>query len=112
MVHQLDRYENVTSVAMLILALWSIGKYHPRSVIVLVLYRHLEDNMINLTYSLTVNFLVLVVLDTLHSSPSCKVPSIMPANLNCSTEIQSIDSYVAKQSKDMSLVLVARLVEI
>ena len=101
-----------TSGLLLFLALWSIGKFHPRSGSLLVLYRHLGKKMRNLLYFLNLKFLILIVWSNLPGLSMYKVPSIMPTNLHWSTGIKIRNSSVAKQSMDISLVLLARLVEI
>ena len=98
--------------ALIILAFWSIGKYHAISRSLFVLYTLLENKKINLTFYLTVGVLILIVWNTLPGSSGCKVISIMPANLHQSNGIQIINGYVDKLSRYISLLLVARLVYI
>ena len=57
--------EKVTSGSWMFLDFWSIGKLHPISGSLLVLYRHLGKKMRNLTYSLTLKFLMLIVWNNL-----------------------------------------------
>ena len=101
-----------TSWALLLLVPFSIIKFHPKSVSLLVFFRSLKIYMRNLTYYLTVNVLMLVVLNTLPGSSILKVPSMMNSNTNWSTGIHIRNGPLAKQSRDMSLVLVERLMDI
>ena len=55
------------SEELLILSLWSTEKYHIRSGSLLALYRNLKK-MINLTYYLTMSFLMLKVWNTIPGS--------------------------------------------
>ena len=101
-----------TSWSFLFLALWSISKFHQRSGSLLELYRHLGKKMRKLTYYLNFKFLILIVWSNLTGSSMCRIPSIMPTNLHCSAGIQSRNSYISEERIYMSLVLVARLMEI
>ena len=71
-----------------------------------------EKNMTKLTYSLTVNVLMLIFWITLPGSSMWKVLSIMPSNLHWVTVIQSRNDHLENQNIYISLVLVARLMEI
>ena len=57
-----------------------------------------EKNMKNITNYLTVSVLMLIVWNNLPGSSMFKVPSIIPVNLHCSTDIKIINGSVAKKS--------------
>ena len=84
--------KKVISGALLLLFLWSIGNFHLRLGSLLVLYIYLK-NIINLNYDLTVNVLILIVWSTIPGSSMWKMPSIISANLHCSTGIKSRHIY-------------------
>ena len=63
-----------TSGSFMFLSLWSIGKFHPRSGILVVLYRHTVNKKIILKHSLTFKFLMLIVWNNLPESSMFKLP--------------------------------------
>ena len=103
--------KNVTSISLLIVSLYLINQFNQISGSLFVLYRKLEKD--EKTYPfLNVNILVLKVWINLPGSSMCKVPSIIPDEFHWSTGVQSIHVSVVKRSRDMSLILVARLINI
>ena len=104
--------EKGKSVSFMSLFLWSNGKFYPISRSLLVLYRNLWGKVRNLTYSLTFKLLMLIVWSNLPGTSMFKSPSIIPTNLHWRSGIKIRNCYVQEKSIGISLVLVARLMEI
>ena len=96
----------------MILSIMPIGKFYPRSVILLIKYRLLGEDTEKHFYTGTTNFLIIIVWNTLPRSSMHKIPSIMPSGLHCITGIKVRYSFVLLQSRNISLRFLERVMEI